>query len=91
MREANVTVGPVYTIADAMADRHFRERGIIVDAADRELGRVAMHDILPRLSQTPGTWRRPAPSLGEHTDAILTEAGLEPEAIARLRQQGAAA
>ena len=91
MREASVTVGPVYTIADAMADRHFRERGIIVDAADRELGRVAMHDIFPRLSQTPGTWRRPAPSLGEHTDAILTEAGLEPEAIARLRQQGAAA
>jgi crotonobetainyl-CoA:carnitine CoA-transferase CaiB-like acyl-CoA transferase len=91
MREANVTVGPVYTIADAMGDRHFRERGIIVDAADHELGRVAMHDILPRLSQTPGTWRRPAPSLGEHTDAILTEAGLEPEAIARLRQQGAAA
>ena len=62
-----------------------------MDAEDRELGRVAMHDILPRLSRTPGTWRRAAPSLGEHTDAILTEAGLEPETIARLRQQGAAA
>jgi crotonobetainyl-CoA:carnitine CoA-transferase CaiB-like acyl-CoA transferase len=91
MRDADVTVGPVYTIADAMADRHFREREIIVDVEDDELGRVAMHNILPRLSQTPGAWRRPAPRLGEHTDAILSEAGLDREAIARLRQDGAVA
>jgi crotonobetainyl-CoA:carnitine CoA-transferase CaiB-like acyl-CoA transferase len=91
MREANVTVGPVHTIADAMADRHFREREIIVDVEDGDLGRVAMHNIVPRLSQTPGAWRRPAPQLGEHTDAILAEAGLDGEAIARLRQDGAVA
>jgi crotonobetainyl-CoA:carnitine CoA-transferase CaiB-like acyl-CoA transferase len=91
MREANVTVGPVYSIADAMADPHFREREIIVDAEDGELGRVAMHNIVPRLSKTPGAWRRPAPRLGEHTDAVLAEAGLSSEEIARLRQQGAVA
>jgi crotonobetainyl-CoA:carnitine CoA-transferase CaiB-like acyl-CoA transferase len=91
MRAASVTVGPVYTIADATADEHFRARGIIVDADDRDLGRVAMHNILPRLSQTPGAWRRPAPRLGEHTDTVLAEAGLDPQAIARLRQERAAA
>ena len=91
MREASVTVGPVHTIADAFADRHFREREIIVDVEDRDLGCVAMHNIVPRLSQTPGAWRRPAPLLGEHTDAILTEAGLDRETIAQLRQEGAAA
>jgi crotonobetainyl-CoA:carnitine CoA-transferase CaiB-like acyl-CoA transferase len=91
MREANVTVGPVYTIADAMADTHFRERGIIVDVADEELGHVTMHNIVPRLSQTPGAWRRPAPRLGEHTDAVLAEAGLKPAEIAQLREEGAVA
>ena len=91
MREANVTVGPVYTIADAMADAHFRERGIIVDVADPELGHVAMHNIVPRLSQTLGAWRRPAPRLGEHTDAVLAEAGLKPAEIAQLREEGAVA
>jgi crotonobetainyl-CoA:carnitine CoA-transferase CaiB-like acyl-CoA transferase len=50
-----------------------------------------MHNILPRLSDTPGTWQRPAPGLGEHTDAILTEAGLDRDAIARLKASGAAA
>jgi crotonobetainyl-CoA:carnitine CoA-transferase CaiB-like acyl-CoA transferase len=91
MRTAQVTVGPVYTIADAVADEHFREREIIVEADDAELGSVPMHNIVPRLSCTPGTWRRPAPRLGEHTDAVLAEAGLDAEAIARLRKEGGAA
>jgi crotonobetainyl-CoA:carnitine CoA-transferase CaiB-like acyl-CoA transferase len=90
MREASVTVGPVYTIADAMDDPHFRGRGIIVDVEDRELGTVPMHNIVPRLSGTPGGWQKPAPELGEHTDAILTEAGFDRDAIARLRASGAA-
>ena len=91
MREAGVTVGPVYTIADAMADVHFRERRIVVDVEDAELGAVPMHNIVPRLSSSSGVWRRPAPRLGEHTDAILAEAGLDRETIARLKQEGAAA
>jgi crotonobetainyl-CoA:carnitine CoA-transferase CaiB-like acyl-CoA transferase len=91
MREASVTVGPVYTIADAVTDPHFRGREIIVDVEDRELGKLPMHNIVPRLSGTPGTWQRPAPGLGEHTDMILSEAGFDGEAIVKLRASGAAA
>jgi crotonobetainyl-CoA:carnitine CoA-transferase CaiB-like acyl-CoA transferase len=91
MREASVTVGPVYSIADAMDDAHFREREIIVDVEDTELGKLPMHNILPRLSRTPGVWRRPAPRLGEHTDGVLAEAGFSREDIARLREDGAVA
>ena len=91
MRAAGVTAGPVYDIADAVADPHFNERPVIVEVEDRELGSLPMHDIVPRLSATPGAWRRPAPALGEHTDAVLAEAGLDPEAIASMREEGAAA
>jgi crotonobetainyl-CoA:carnitine CoA-transferase CaiB-like acyl-CoA transferase len=90
MREAGVTVGPVYTIADAVADAHFRDREIIVDVEDAELGAVPMHNFVPRLSHTGGVWRRPAPLLGEHTDAVLAEAGLDGDAIAHLKKEGAA-
>ncbi|HYJ43537.1 MAG TPA: CoA transferase [Xanthobacteraceae bacterium] len=91
MRDASVTVGPVYSIADAMQDAHFREREIIVDVEDTELGKLPMHNIVPRLSETPGVWQKPAPGLGEHTDAVLAEAGFSAADIARLRKDGAAA
>jgi crotonobetainyl-CoA:carnitine CoA-transferase CaiB-like acyl-CoA transferase len=85
MRENEVTVGPVYNIDDAVEDAHFRAREIIVDAEDKDLGAIPMHNIVPRLSKTPGVWRRPAPALGEHTDEILTEAGYDAGGVAALR------
>jgi crotonobetainyl-CoA:carnitine CoA-transferase CaiB-like acyl-CoA transferase len=90
MRENEVTVGPVYNIDDAVEDAHFREREIIVEAQDAELGHIPMHNIVPRLSATPGVWRRPAPQLGEHTDEILKEAGYDAAGIAALRRSKAA-
>jgi crotonobetainyl-CoA:carnitine CoA-transferase CaiB-like acyl-CoA transferase len=90
MRAADVTVGPVYDIADAVEDAHFRQRNILVDVEDAELGTIPMHNMVPRLSATPGRWRRPAPRLGEHTDTILGEAGFDDGEIAGLRRDGAA-
>ena len=91
MRAAGVSVGPVYNIDDAVADPHFQERQILVDVEDPELGALPMHNIVPRLSATPGVWRRPAPALGQHTDEILKQAGLDGEAIAQLRAEGGCA
>jgi crotonobetainyl-CoA:carnitine CoA-transferase CaiB-like acyl-CoA transferase len=43
-----------------------------------------------KLSDTPGGIDTPPPRLGEHTDAVLArDLGLEAEAIAALRAQGA--
>jgi crotonobetainyl-CoA:carnitine CoA-transferase CaiB-like acyl-CoA transferase len=88
MRAADVTAGPVYNIDDIVEDAHFKERRIIVDAEDAELGSVPMHNIVPRLSTTPGVWRRPAPSIGEHSDEVLKEAGYPESEIARWRGDG---
>jgi crotonobetainyl-CoA:carnitine CoA-transferase CaiB-like acyl-CoA transferase len=41
-----------------------------------------------RLSATPGSIRRRAPLLGEHTDEILASLGYTGEAIAALREKG---
>ncbi|WP_373460967.1 hypothetical protein [Cupriavidus pinatubonensis] len=41
-----------------------------------------------RLSDTPVTYERAAPTLGEHTDAVLGELGYDAARIAALRKEG---
>ena len=58
---AEVTAAPVYDIDQFLADPHVQEREIVVEVPDPDLGRIAMHNIIPRLSETPGRLRTPAP------------------------------
>ncbi len=87
-RREEVTVGPVYDIGQIVTDPHVVERGVLVDAPDRELGRVPMHAVIPRLSETPGVLARAAPELGEHTREVLRDAGLSEEQIRQLAASG---
>ena len=66
---AEVTAAPVYDIDQFLADPHVTEREIVVDVPDEQTGRLVMHNIIPRLSDTPGRLRLPAPGLGERLPA----------------------
>jgi len=39
-------------------------------------------------SDTPASWRLPAPGLGQHTDALLGELGYSGDQIGQLRESG---
>ena len=86
--QAEVTAAPVYDIDQFMADPHVTAREILVDLPDAEIGRLPMHNVIPRLSQTPGRLRRPAPALGEHTAEILGSLGLDRVQIEGLAREG---
>ena len=77
MEAAEVTVGPIYDIAQILNDPHVIEREILTDYPDPELGQLPMHAVAPRLSATPGSIRSPAPALGQHNRAILAELGID--------------
>jgi crotonobetainyl-CoA:carnitine CoA-transferase CaiB-like acyl-CoA transferase len=64
------------------------QREIVVELPDEEMGEVPMHNIVPRLSETPGKLRRPAPRLGEHSAALLAEIGCDPAEQAALAAAG---
>ena len=83
--QAGVTAAPVYDIAQFLEDPHVQARGIVVDAPDAEMGEVPMHDVVPRLSGTPGRLRAPAPAIGQHNDEIYGRIGYTSDRIAALR------
>ena len=85
---AEVTAAPVYDIDQFMADPHVIARDILVDVPDGETGQLPMHNVIPRLSATPGRLRRPAPKLGEHTAEILGSLGLDAAEIEGLAREG---
>jgi crotonobetainyl-CoA:carnitine CoA-transferase CaiB-like acyl-CoA transferase len=47
-----------------------------------------MHAVVPRLGGTPGSLRRPAPAVGQHTREILTRIGYSDARIDALARQG---
>ena len=79
-------VGPVLTIEQALQEPHFVERGIITQARFRDGTLTPVFKSVPWV--VGGDDGLQAPELGEHTEAVLSEAGLSPERIAELRQLG---
>lgn len=70
---AGVTAGPVCSVADLVDHPFVLGREAIVHMEDTDVGTMPMHNVIPRLSKSPGGFMRPAPMLGEHTAQILAE------------------
>ncbi|MBT3764254.1 MAG: CoA transferase [Rhodospirillaceae bacterium] len=87
-KRENITAAPVLDISQIVEDEHFREREILVEVPDEDLGSIPMHNIIPRLSDSPGHLRRPAPTLGQHTEEILGDLGLSADDLIRLSKDG---
>jgi crotonobetainyl-CoA:carnitine CoA-transferase CaiB-like acyl-CoA transferase len=85
---AEVTASPVYDIDQFLADPHVQARGIVVDLPDAQTGSLTMHNIIPRLGDTPGRLRTPAPEIGEHTAEILGQLGVVPAELETLAKEG---
>lgn len=85
---AEVTIGPINDIAALLRDRHAIARGLIAEYPDAEMGQLPMHAVVPRMAATPGSIRTPAPRLGEHSRAVLAEAGFSDTEVARFLARG---
>ena len=90
LEKHDVLCAPVNRYRDLADDPVVRASGMLVSQEHPRAGRLTTFATPIRLSRTPGGIRAPAPALGEHTDAVLREAGLAPEEIARLRAAGTA-
>ena len=86
--EAGAAVGPVYDAADILADPQVQALEMITRVPDEDLGELAMHNVMWRMSDTPGSIRFTGRELGADTDAILGALGIGAEEIDGLRRDG---
>ena len=73
LTSAAVPAGRVYTARDISEDPHYRARDMIQRVTTAQGLEVEVPGIVPKLSVTPGSIRRRAPTLGEDTDDVLRE------------------
>ena len=91
MIEHSIPAGQVYRAPEMIADPHFQARGSIVEVETERFGKLKMQGTFPRLSETPGSIRRPAPSIvGQHNAEVYGNLlGLDAEELAQLKAAGA--
>ena len=91
LEDAGVPAGPIYNIEQVYEDPQVRAREMVVETDHPVAGRTSSIGIPVKLSDTPGRFRKPAPTLGQHTDEVLKQLGRSADEIAILRSHGAVA
>ena len=78
LSDGDIPFAPVNSFDDLLSDRHLRAIGFWHEYEHPSEGKVRMPGIPVQFSDTPGSIRRYAPRLGEHTEEVLREIGMAP-------------
>ncbi len=90
LKDANISVGKVYDLDEALADPQAMARGMVVEleAPGVPEGKVTQPGIPFHLSETPGEVRYPGGVTGQHTAEVLASLGYTSAQIASLQERG---
>ncbi|MCQ3806704.1 MAG: CoA transferase [Acidimicrobiaceae bacterium] len=89
LNEHSVPNGQIYRAPEMLADDHFAAREAIVWVDTDDFGEVPMQNVVPKMSDTPGSVDWSGPALGEHNDEVFGGVlGLSTESLAQLRATG---
>ena len=73
-------------LAEVYSDPQVKSRGMIVDLEHSKAGTIRNVGLPIKMSDTPGSIRKPAPVLGQHTAEVLAEFGYTLKEIALLKE-----
>jgi crotonobetainyl-CoA:carnitine CoA-transferase CaiB-like acyl-CoA transferase len=84
-----VPCGPVYSVDEIFEDPQYKARDNIVYVKDERIGELAVPNVVPRLTDTPGRVKWLGPAKQAHADHVYRERlGLDDAEIARLTAAG---
>jgi succinyl-CoA:(S)-malate CoA-transferase subunit B len=87
--QAQVPCGPIYAIDEIFEDPQYAARGNILKVQDERVGELPIPNLVPRLSDTPGSVNWLGPRLGEHNDEVFKGLlGLSEDDMRRLASEG---
>ena len=87
-RAAQIPSGPINSVPETLSHPQIVERGFIVELEHPLAGLVKSLGNPVRFGDTPVSFRRPPPALGEHTAGILAGLGFTVEEIEGFKAQG---
>lgn len=76
---------PVLALDEVPLDPQVVHNGVFVERHHPVAGRMREPRPAPRFSVTPAAPGRPAPEMGQHSDDVVWEAGLDPDALRAAR------
>ncbi|MGW0827383.1 CaiB/BaiF CoA transferase family protein [Streptomyces sp. NPDC002845] len=85
---AGVPCGTVNTVDEVLADEQVQHRGMVVDVPHPLTGSVRLVASPLRFANSPLALEQPPPLLGQHTDEVLRDLGVEACEIKALREEG---
>jgi len=91
LESAGVPVGPINKIGEMLSDPQVLARRMVVEVEHPKAGTVKALGLPIKLSETPGSVRRAAPLLGQHTREVLGSLGYSEPEIQALERAGAVA
>jgi formyl-CoA transferase/CoA:oxalate CoA-transferase len=88
LSRVGIPAGPINNVDAALEHPQVAARGMVLSTEHPTAGTLRMTGSPIKLSRYTATVRRPPPTLGEHTDAVLGELGYSAAEIATLRNEG---